>query len=85
MLGYDVRGAVVLYGLPGTPSLTKWDCDRLWAKFGGAYSKHRDHRMEEFRDVSGANVVCLAIQGLAVRNLASRTSEAPCSRAILIR
>jgi hypothetical protein len=36
VLGYDVRSAMVLYGLPGTPSLRKWDCDRLWAQFGGA-------------------------------------------------
>ncbi|RUV41831.1 MAG: hypothetical protein E5X23_27695 [Mesorhizobium sp.] len=36
VLGYDVRGAMVLYGLPGTPSLRKWDCDRLWAQYGGA-------------------------------------------------
>lgn len=36
VLGYDVRGAIVLYGLPGTPSLRKWDCVRLWAQYGGA-------------------------------------------------
>ena len=36
VLGYDVRGAMVLYGLPGTPSLRKWDCDRLWTQYGGA-------------------------------------------------
>lgn len=36
VLGYDVRGAMVLYGLPGKPSLRKWDCDRLWAQYGGA-------------------------------------------------
>ncbi|TIP39532.1 MAG: hypothetical protein E5X69_17920, partial [Mesorhizobium sp.] len=36
VLGYDVRGAMVLYGLPGTPNLRKWDCDRLWAQYGGA-------------------------------------------------
>lgn len=36
VLGYDVRGAMVLYGLPGTRSLRKWDCDRLWAQYGGA-------------------------------------------------
>ena len=36
VLGYDVRGAMVLYGFPGTRSLRKWDCDRLWAQFGGA-------------------------------------------------
>ncbi|RWG23292.1 MAG: hypothetical protein EOQ55_00615 [Mesorhizobium sp.] len=36
VLGYDVRGAMVLYGLPGTPSLRKWDCDRLWAQYRGA-------------------------------------------------
>ncbi|RAZ93074.1 hypothetical protein DPM33_00355 [Mesorhizobium hawassense] len=36
VLGYDVRGAMVLYGLPGRPSLRKWDCDRIWARYGGA-------------------------------------------------
>ncbi|OHV70771.1 hypothetical protein LCM4577_00915 [Mesorhizobium sp. LCM 4577] len=36
VLGYDVRGAMVLYGPPGTPSLRKRDCDRLWAQYGGA-------------------------------------------------
>ncbi|TGP86379.1 hypothetical protein EN866_24070 [Mesorhizobium sp. M2D.F.Ca.ET.223.01.1.1] len=36
VLGYDVRGAMVLYGLPGTPCLRKWDCDRLCARYGGA-------------------------------------------------
>ncbi|RWL50204.1 MULTISPECIES: hypothetical protein [unclassified Mesorhizobium] len=36
VLGYDVRGAMVLYGLQGKPSLRKWDCDRLWAQYGGA-------------------------------------------------
>ncbi|TIX29998.1 MAG: hypothetical protein E5V37_18500 [Mesorhizobium sp.] len=36
VLDYDVRGAMVLYGLPGTPCLRKWDCDRLWAQYGGA-------------------------------------------------
>jgi len=35
VLGYDVRGAMVLYGEPGTPSLRIWDCDPLWAKYGG--------------------------------------------------
>jgi len=35
VLGYDVRGAMVLYGSPGTPSLRKWDCDRLWTQYGG--------------------------------------------------
>ena len=35
VLGYDVRGAMVLYGLPGTPCLRKWDCDRLWTQYGG--------------------------------------------------
>ncbi|WP_246506142.1 hypothetical protein [Mesorhizobium silamurunense] len=32
VLGYDVRGAMVFYGEPGTPSLRKWDCERLWAQ-----------------------------------------------------
>ena len=36
VLGYDVRGAMVLYELPGRPSLRKWDCDRLWMQYGGA-------------------------------------------------
>ncbi|BCG83704.1 hypothetical protein [Mesorhizobium sp. 113-3-3] len=36
VLGYDVRGAMVFYGEPGTPSLRSRDCDRLWAQFGGA-------------------------------------------------
>jgi len=36
VLGYDVRRAMVLYGVSGTPSLRKWDCDRLWAQYGGA-------------------------------------------------
>ncbi|TPI11155.1 hypothetical protein FJW06_20750 [Mesorhizobium sp. B4-1-3] len=36
VLGYDVRGAIVLCGFPGKPSLRKWDCDRLWAQYGGA-------------------------------------------------
>ncbi|MDG4878736.1 hypothetical protein P9273_27025 [Mesorhizobium sp. WSM4935] len=36
VLGYDVRGAMVLYGEPGTPSLRVWDCEHLWARFGGA-------------------------------------------------
>ncbi|MGX5843673.1 hypothetical protein ACWGTI_23420 [Mesorhizobium sp. ArgA1] len=36
VLGYDVRGAMVLYGEPGTPSLRKWDCERIWAQYGGA-------------------------------------------------
>ena len=36
VLGYDVRGAIVLYGERGTPSLRTWDCERLWAQYGGA-------------------------------------------------
>ncbi|RWB69649.1 hypothetical protein [Mesorhizobium sp.] len=36
VLGYDVRGAMVLYAEPGTPSLRVWDCERLWAQYGGA-------------------------------------------------
>ncbi|TIU70957.1 MAG: hypothetical protein E5W15_13520, partial [Mesorhizobium sp.] len=36
VLGYDVRGAMVLYGEPGTPSLRMWDCEHLWAQYGGA-------------------------------------------------
>ncbi|RWE92045.1 MAG: hypothetical protein EOS81_20880 [Mesorhizobium sp.] len=36
VLGYDVRGAMVVYGEPGTPSLRVWDCEHLWAKYGGA-------------------------------------------------
>lgn len=36
VLGYDVRGAMVFYGGPGTPSLRARECDRLWALFGGA-------------------------------------------------
>lgn len=36
VLGYDVRGAMVLYGEPGTPSLRAWDCEHLWAQYGGA-------------------------------------------------
>ena len=36
VLGYDVRRAMSLYGLPGTPSRRKSDCDRLWAQYGGA-------------------------------------------------
>ncbi|TGV51290.1 hypothetical protein EN792_077535, partial [Mesorhizobium sp. M00.F.Ca.ET.149.01.1.1] len=36
VLGYDVRGAMVLYGEPGTPSLRVWDCEHLWAQYGGA-------------------------------------------------
>ncbi|RUX33441.1 MAG: hypothetical protein EOS42_06540 [Mesorhizobium sp.] len=36
VLGFDVRGAMVFYGLPGTPSLRIWDCQRLWAQYGGA-------------------------------------------------
>jgi hypothetical protein len=36
VLGYDVRSAMVLYGEPGTPSLRAWDCEHLWALFGGA-------------------------------------------------
>ncbi|TPL05917.1 hypothetical protein FJ938_14515 [Mesorhizobium sp. B2-4-14] len=35
VLGYDVRGAIVLYGEQGTPSLRAWDCERLWAQYGG--------------------------------------------------
>jgi hypothetical protein len=36
VLGYDVRGAMVFYGEPGTPSLRARECERLWAQFGGA-------------------------------------------------
>jgi hypothetical protein len=36
VLGYDVRGAMVLYGEPGTPSLRTWDCEHLWAQYRGA-------------------------------------------------
>ena len=36
VLGYDVRSAMVLYGEPRTPSLRVWDCERLWAQYGGA-------------------------------------------------
>ncbi|TIW52297.1 MAG: hypothetical protein E5V54_30820 [Mesorhizobium sp.] len=36
VLGYDIRGAMVLYGEPGTPSLRIWDCEHLWAQYGGA-------------------------------------------------
>ncbi|WP_292340647.1 hypothetical protein [Mesorhizobium sp.] len=36
VLGYDMRDAMVLYGEPGTPSLRVWDCERLWAQYGGA-------------------------------------------------
>ncbi|MEI9417450.1 hypothetical protein [Mesorhizobium sp. Cs1321R2N1] len=36
VLGYDVRGAIVLYSEPGTPSLRIWDCEHLWAQYGGA-------------------------------------------------
>ncbi len=36
VLGYDVRAAMVLYGEPGTPSLRVWDCEHLWAQYGGA-------------------------------------------------
>ncbi|RWX58503.1 hypothetical protein EOA24_38920 [Mesorhizobium sp. M2A.F.Ca.ET.039.01.1.1] len=36
VLGYDVRGAMVVYGEPGTPSLRAWDCEHLWAQYGGA-------------------------------------------------
>ncbi|MDX8455976.1 hypothetical protein RFM98_24895 [Mesorhizobium sp. VK9D] len=36
VLGYDVRGAMVLYGEPGTPSLRIWACEHLWAQYGGA-------------------------------------------------
>ncbi|MBZ9811116.1 hypothetical protein LB542_15985 [Mesorhizobium sp. BR1-1-9] len=36
VLGYDVRGAMVVYGEPGTPSLRARECERLWAQFGGA-------------------------------------------------
>ncbi|TIW71642.1 MAG: hypothetical protein E5V58_18460 [Mesorhizobium sp.] len=36
VLGYDVRGAMVLYGEPGTPSLRIWDCEHLWTQYGGA-------------------------------------------------
>ncbi|MBZ9798330.1 hypothetical protein [Mesorhizobium sp. ES1-4] len=35
VLGYDVRGAMVFYGQPGTPSLRARECERLWAQFGG--------------------------------------------------
>ncbi|MEI9405647.1 hypothetical protein [Mesorhizobium argentiipisi] len=35
VLGYDVRNAMVLYGEPGTPSLRVWDCEHLWAQYGG--------------------------------------------------
>ncbi|ARP64366.1 hypothetical protein A9K65_013995 [Mesorhizobium sp. WSM1497] len=36
VLGYDIRGAMVFYGEPGTPSLRPRECERLWALFGGA-------------------------------------------------
>ncbi len=36
VLGYDVRGAMVLYSEPGMPSLRTWDCEHLWAQYGGA-------------------------------------------------
>ncbi|ESX14803.1 hypothetical protein X768_00555 [Mesorhizobium sp. LSJC265A00] len=36
VLGYDIRGAMVFYGAPGTPSLRARECERLWAQFGGA-------------------------------------------------
>ncbi|MES0200202.1 hypothetical protein [Mesorhizobium sp. M0011] len=36
VLGYDVRGAMIFYGEPGTPSLRTRECERLWAQFGGA-------------------------------------------------
>ncbi len=36
VLGYDVRGAMVLYGESGTPSLRVWDCERLWRQYGSA-------------------------------------------------
>jgi hypothetical protein len=36
VLGYDVRGAIVLYGERGTPSLRISDCEHLWAQYGGA-------------------------------------------------
>ncbi|MER9396240.1 MULTISPECIES: hypothetical protein [unclassified Mesorhizobium] len=36
VLGYDIRGAMVFYGSPGTPSLRARECERLWAQFGGA-------------------------------------------------
>lgn len=36
VLGYDIRGAMVFYGPPGTPSLRARECERLWAQFGGA-------------------------------------------------
>ncbi|RWL94320.1 MAG: hypothetical protein EOR68_22385 [Mesorhizobium sp.] len=36
VLGYDVRRAMVLYGEPGNPSLRVWDCEHLWAQYGGA-------------------------------------------------
>ncbi|RUX97247.1 hypothetical protein EN935_05060 [Mesorhizobium sp. M7D.F.Ca.US.004.03.1.1] len=36
VLGYDVRGAMVFYGEPGTPSLRAKDCERLWAQYGAA-------------------------------------------------
>lgn len=36
VLGYDVRGAMVFYGEPGTPTLRLWDCEHLWAHYGGA-------------------------------------------------
>ncbi|MER8860191.1 MULTISPECIES: hypothetical protein [unclassified Mesorhizobium] len=36
VLGYDIRGAMVFYGAPGTRSLRARECERLWAQFGGA-------------------------------------------------
>ncbi|MDG4892381.1 hypothetical protein P9272_02030 [Mesorhizobium sp. WSM4976] len=36
VLGYDVRRAIVLYGESGKPSLRIWDCEHLWAQYGGA-------------------------------------------------
>ncbi|RWC87660.1 MAG: hypothetical protein EOS72_20665 [Mesorhizobium sp.] len=36
VLGYDVRRAMVMYGERGTPSLRAWECEHLWAQYGGA-------------------------------------------------
>ncbi|TPN74533.1 hypothetical protein FJ987_24825 [Mesorhizobium sp. CU2] len=36
VLGYECRGAMILYGQPGTPTLRIWNCEHLWAHYGGA-------------------------------------------------
>ncbi|MER9348840.1 hypothetical protein [Mesorhizobium sp. M0227] len=36
VLGYDVRGAMIFYGEPGTPSLGQESANACGAQFGGA-------------------------------------------------